>query len=306
VSWPAYLDLYESGELGERAERALAQLAACTLCPRACRVDRTSGETGVCGIGRTAVVASTGPHFGEERVLRGSGGSGTIFFCGCNLNCVFCQNWDISHERHGREVGADELGAAMLELQALGCHNINLVTPSHVVPQILEALSPAVEGGLTLPIVYNTSGYDAVETLRLLYGVVDIYMPDFKYWTDERAERFLTARDYPQRAREAIAEMHRQTGDLELDRFGIARRGVLVRHLVMPDATTESEATLSWIASLIPDTFVNVMAQYRPQGAVLDDPRRFAEIDRQPSSDEYDTVLKTAARLGLHRASAAG
>jgi len=305
MSWPAYLDLCESGELGERASRALAQLADCTLCPRACHVDRGAGETGVCGVGRRAILASAGPHFGEERVLRGNGGSGTVFFSGCNLNCVFCQNWDISHERGGRPAGPGPLAAAMLDLQALGCHNINLVTPSHVVPQVLEALAFAVKGGLRLPLVYNTSAYDAVQTLRLLDGVVDVYMPDFKYWSEASSERFLTAGDYPRRAREAIAEMHRQTGDLELDDEGVARRGLLVRHLVMPGAGQESAAILGWLAALSPDTFVNVMAQYRPQGDVAADPDRFAGIAHKPTSDEFTATLETAARLGLRRVGAA-
>ncbi len=233
-AWPAYLALHQTGELACRARELEARLAACTLCPRRCGSDRRSGADGVCGIGDRAVVASAGPHFGEEAPISGRRGSGTIFFSGCNLLCSFCQNSDISHGRAGRTVTARELAGIMLQLQDTGCHNINLVTPSHIVPQVLAALDIAAGEGLTLPLVYNTGGYDSLDTLRRLEGIVDIYMPDFKYASGEVADRLSGAPDYPEVARAALTEMHRQTGDLVLDAAGVARRGLLVRHLVLP------------------------------------------------------------------------
>jgi putative pyruvate formate lyase activating enzyme len=302
MSRPAYLARFASGELQERARNASLLLVGCRLCPRRCGADRWRGRAGVCGIGTRARVASHGPHHGEERCLSGRRGSGTVFLSGCNLGCVFCQNWEISHEREGREVGAAELAAMMLDLQALGCHNVNLVTPSHVVPQILEALVLATPEGLSLPLVYNTSGYDAVETLRLLDGVVDVYMPDFKYWDREAAARDLTAADYPKAAREAVAEMHRQVGDLVLDDDGLARRGLLVRHLVMPGMLDQSRQIFAWLAKLSPDTAVNVMAQYRPEGRVLRAPRDYPALARRLTRDDYEAALAEARKAGLRRA----
>jgi putative pyruvate formate lyase activating enzyme len=304
MSWPAYLDFARSGELARRMARAQRLLRSCVLCPRRCRVDRLE-EVGVCGTGRLARVAGCGPHHGEERCLSGTGGSGTIFFSGCNLGCLFCQNWDISHATAGEEVDANTLAGLMLDLQGMGCHNINLVTPSHVVPQVLEALPLAVEGGLRLPLVYNTSAYDSLATLRLLDGVVDIYMPDFKYWTAEAGERFLTARDYAGTARRAIAEMHRQAGDLVIDPHGLACRGVLVRHLVMPGGLSESERILAWLAQLSPHMFVNLMPQYRPQGRVQAESERLGAIARCLTSDEFREALRLAVAAGLSRAQAA-
>jgi len=334
MSGRAYARLHERGELQRRADSAARLLTDCTVCPRRCRVDRLHGDLGECGIGAAAVVASAGPHHGEEAVLSGWGGSGTIFFSGCSLHCVFCQNDDISHasSASGREddishassdsgrsddvvhgagsrsqrpageaVGPDELAALMIGLQDAGCHNINLVTPSHVVPQILAALPTAVEAGLHLPLVYNTSGYDAVETLALLDGVVDVYMPDFKVWDPDLAERILTARDYPAVARAAITEMHRQVGDLATDRHGVALRGLLVRHLVMPDATGETVAILHWLADLGPDTAVNVMGQYRPAGRVLREHGRWPALERALTREEHRSALRTAAAAGLIR-----
>jgi len=232
---PPYLALHASGELAERARRALALLEGrCLVCPRLCKVDRLADGAGLCRVGRRAVVASHFPHFGEENCLRGRRGSGTIFFSGCNLRCVFCQNHDISWQLHGERVTPDGLAGMMLELQAIGCHNINWVTPEHVVPQILEALPLAVDGGLTLPLVYNTSAYDSPDSLALMDGIVDVYMPDFKLWSSELARRYLAKRDYPEVARHSLREMHRQVGDLVLDEHGMARRGLIVRHLVMP------------------------------------------------------------------------
>ncbi len=296
----AYVALWRSGELQDRAETAMERLAECTLCPRQCAVDRNVQPGTVCRTGRRAEVSSYFAHFGEEDCLRGSRGSGTIFFTHCNLRCVFCQNYETSHLGDGRPVTARELAGMMLELQARGCHNINLVTPSHVVAQLLEALLLAVEGGLRLPIVYNTSAYDRVETLRLLDGVVDIYMPDFKWWSQHAAKRYANAPDYPLVARAAIREMHRQVGPLVMDEAGVALRGLLLRHLVMPEGVAGSPHILRWIArELGPDTYVNVMAQYRPGGEVR--PERFGEIARSLRAEEFVQALAEADAAGLWR-----
>jgi putative pyruvate formate lyase activating enzyme len=298
--WPAYLRL-ESAELRRRAEAALDLLRSCEVCPRNCRVDRLAGRWSFCKIGRYAVVSSAFPHFGEEDCLRGWNGSGTIFFSMCNLRCAFCQNADISQQKAGREVTPRELAGLMLALQERGCHNINLVTPEHVVPQILEALPPAVELGLRLPLVYNTSSYDSMHSLRLLEGVVDIYMPDFKYWDREASRLYLKAPDYPDVARRTIAEMHRQVGPLVIDGSGLARRGLLLRHLVMPGAEDDTRQIMTWIArTLGPDTYVNVMAQYRPAGQVGRNPR-YAAINRRIRPDEYASAATAARDAGLYR-----
>ncbi len=236
---PAYLRL-GFDEIERRAEEAVTTLASCQVCPRNCRVDRLQGRTAVCKSGRYALVGSHFPHFGEEDCLRGWNGSGTIFFSWCNLRCVFCQNFDISQKGEGNVTPPERLAAMMLELQARGCHNINFVTPEHVVPQILEALPLAIRGGLRLPIVYNTSAYDSLESLRWMDGIVDIYMPDFKVWDSAVAKRYLKAPDYPEAARAAVREMHRQVGSLVMDEHGLAQRGLLVRHLVMPGMLEET------------------------------------------------------------------
>src|SRR5213593_404160 len=264
-SRPAYLTLLDSGELERRAAEAVAALKDCTVCPRDCHVDRLEDKRMFCATGRRARVASHFPHFGEEDCLRGRKGSGTIFFSWCNLRCVFCQNGDISQRPDGDEVDARGLAEMMLELQARGCHNINFVTPEHVVPQVLEGVFEAARRGLRLPLVYNTSSYDSMESLRWLDGVVDIYMPDFKYWDPEKAGRYLKAPDYPAVARRTIAEMHRQTGNLVLDSRGLARRGLLVRHLVMPGAVEDGIRIIDWLAREVsPRAYVNVMDQYFP------------------------------------------
>ncbi len=296
--WPAYLGLLETGRLTGRARLAAEMQRECRLCPRGCRALRAAGEAGICGTGSQAVVASYGPHHGEESCLSGWRGSGTIFFSGCSLGCVFCQNHDISQRRSGSPVTAQGLAAIMLELQELGCHNINLVTPTHVVPQILEALEAAACAGLRLPLVYNTSGYDSVETLRLLEGAVDIYMPDVKSLDRDRAARYLNAPDYPEVVRDAVREMHRQVGPLVLDDRGLARRGLLVRHLVMPGCVDDTRRVLRFLASEIsPRTYVNVMAQYRPDNRVS--PETFPEISRPLSPEEYQEALLAARGLGL-------
>src|SRR5262249_24353371 len=247
-------------------------------------------------------VSSSSPHFGEEDCVRGGNGSGTIFFGWCTLRCVFCQNWETSQEGAGEEVSPPDLAAMMLELQARGCHNINFVTPEHVVPQILEALPYAFEGGLRLPIVYNTSGDDSLHSLALMDGIVDIYMPDFKYWDTHRAARYLKAKDYPEVVRAAVREMQRQVGALQLDDDGLARRGLLVRHLVMPGALDDTAAILEWLASAIgPDTYVNVMDQYRPEGSVLRQPDKYAELARRLTLEEHEAALERARQAGLGR-----
>lgn len=301
-TYPAYRALARSGELERRAAAAREALRACRVCPHACGVNRLEGQTGVCGVGRWARVASWFPHHGEEDCLRGWGGSGTIFLAGCNLRCVFCQNYDISHAPAGAPVTADRLADLMLELQAAGCHNVNWVTPSHVVPQLLEALARAAERGLRLPIVYNTSAYDAVETLRWLDGVVDLYLPDFKFWDPAVAARLTRAPDYPAVARAALREMHRQVGDLVCDASGLARRGLLVRHLVMPGGLAGTASVAAWLAREVsPHTCVNVMAQYRPAGAVRRVLGQFPGLARPLDAGEHAIALAEARAAGLHR-----
>jgi putative pyruvate formate lyase activating enzyme len=297
---PNSVALHRSGQLRERARQALELLGQerCRVCPRLCKVDRLADQPGLCKVGRRAVVASHFPHFGEEDCLRGHKGSGTIFFSGCNLRCVFCQNHEISWQLQGERVSPRRLAAMMLDLQHVGCHNINWVTPEHVVPQILEALPLAVAGGLRLPIVYNTSAYDSLDSLQLMDGIVDVYMPDFKLWSSELSRRYLAKRDYAEVARRTVAEMHRQVGDLVFDEHGLARRGLLVRHLVMPGLVEETEAILRWIAEQVGrNTYVDVMAQYYPAGRSGE----FAEIDRHLYRSEFEHALAVADGLGLRR-----
>jgi len=297
---PAYLHLYESGELARRVDLAVEKLRDCTLCPRNCHVNRFENKFAVCRTGRHAVVSSAFAHFGEEDCLRGWRGSGTIFFGFCNLRCVFCQNYETSWLGEGRPTPPEEIAAMMLDLQAQGCHNINFVTPEHVVPQILEALLLAVRGGLRLPLVYNTGAYDSLDSLQLMDGVVDIYMPDFKFWDGEMARLYARAPDYPEAARRAIREMHRQVGPLVFDEQGLALRGVLLRHLVMPGEVAGSREVLAWIArELGPDTFINLMNQYRPAGKVTFS--QFPEINRRITRAEFAAALAAARSLGLHR-----
>ena len=295
------MSTWRSGGLPDKVEAARRELRDCFACPRVCGVDRLADEEGACRIGRRARVTAAFAHGGEEDCLRGWRGSGTIFFGSCNLRCVFCQNWDISQGPAGRECTDEELAALMLDLQAAGCHNINLVTPEHVAPQIVEALAIAVPQGLRIPVVYNTSSYDAPVSLRLMEGLVDIYMPDFKFWEPETARRLARAKDYPKVARSAIKEMHRQVGDLVVDSGGLARRGLLVRHLVMPGQTDEAAAIFDWLADEVSaDTFVNIMAQYRPEHRVPG-ADRYADIGRRPSSDEIRAAHRAAIDAGLWR-----
>jgi putative pyruvate formate lyase activating enzyme len=294
---PAYAALLKSGELAERARMAVERLRSCDLCARYCRVNRLESAKGaVCRTGRRAVVHSFGPHHGEERPIRGRRGSGTLFFSWCNLRCVFCQNWEISQQGLGQEVEADELAGIMLELQQAGCHNVNLVTPSHVVAQTLEALVVAAGRGLALPLVYNTGGYDSPEALALLDGVVDIYMPDMKYGDSEVAHRYSHVRGYVEVNQAAVREMHRQVGDLVLGDDGVARRGLLVRHLVLPGDLANTERVFAFLAREIsPRTHVNLMAQYRPCYRAYDCP----PLDRSITPEEWRAALAVARRYGL-------
>ena len=298
---PAYLKTHEEGRLKEKVEEALSALADCTLCPRNCHVDRAANRFGVCKSGRYARVASAFPHFGEEDVLRGWRGSGTIFFSWCNLRCVFCQNFEVSQMGEGEELTPRELARLMLRLQEIGCHNINFVTPEHVVAQILEAIPHAIEMGLRLPIVYNTSSYDSLHSIQLMDGVVDIYMPDFKLWHREHARKYLLAPDYPEVARQVVKAMHRQVGELVVDENGLALRGVLVRHLVMPGLMEDTREIMAFLArELSPDTYVNIMDQYYPAWKAKSDPK-YGEINRRLQAREMAEAYACAREAGLWR-----
>eukprot|EP00197_Chlamydomonas_leiostraca_P002104 CAMPEP_0202857680 /NCGR_PEP_ID=MMETSP1391-20130828/528_1 /ASSEMBLY_ACC=CAM_ASM_000867 /TAXON_ID=1034604 /ORGANISM="Chlamydomonas leiostraca, Strain SAG 11-49" /LENGTH=310 /DNA_ID=CAMNT_0049536515 /DNA_START=177 /DNA_END=1112 /DNA_ORIENTATION=+ len=298
------------GKLKAKVSAALEELKNCKACPHECGVDRTQDVLGVCNVGRKVIVNTIAPHFGEESVLQGQRGSGTVFFNLCNLRCVFCQNWDVSQRSAGFHLTADELADWMMQLQEVGgCHNINLVTPEHVAPQVVEAIGAAVVKGLALPIVYNTSAYDSVSSLKMLEGLVDIYLPDFKFWSAAASHRYTKARDYPEVARAAIAEMHRQVGDLVFSPDGLAQSGLLVRHLAMPGQVEEGKAILSWLADHVSkDTYVHVMEQYRPDHLVgVGDRRaregvtRYDEIDRPVSRGEAQALRKHARAVGLWR-----
>ncbi|HAM50571.1 MAG TPA: radical SAM protein [Nitrospiraceae bacterium] len=295
---PMYIEAHRTGKLTEGIKKAYKILENCRLCPRECEVNRLENEKSICRTGRLAVVSSYNPHFGEEDPLVGINGSGTIFITNCNLLCVFCQNWEVSHLGGGNEVDSKTLADMMLHLQGQGCHNINFVTPTHVVPQILEALPHAIEGGLNVPLVYNTGGYDAVESLRLLEGIFDIYMPDFKFWDTEMARKYLKAPDYPERAREALKEMHRQVGDLTLDENGVALKGIILRHLVMPGGVAGTRDIMRFIAKEIStNTYVNIMDQYRPCGNAS----QYPPLNRRITNDEYEEALQAAREEGITR-----
>ena len=295
---PAYLALSRSGELEDRAAILWARLSECTLCPRECKADRLAGKIGVCRTTAEVKVSSYGPHFGEEPELVGFRGSGTIFFTNCNLWCLFCQNYTISHLKEGAPVSISQLVGAMLYLQGIGCHNINLVTPTHVVPQIVKAVAFAVKLGLRIPLVYNCGGYESVETLKMLDGIINIYMPDIKYSVDQNARRYSGVKDYWERVRPAIKEMHQQVGDLQVNETGIAERGLVIRHLVLPNDIAGSEEVLKFIATEIStDSYVNIMDQYRPCFKAF----MFKELNRPITPTEYKEVLLEARTLGLHR-----
>jgi putative pyruvate formate lyase activating enzyme len=295
---PVYLETHRRGLLKPKVDAASEILSQCELCPHRCLVNRHEGGLGICRTGDKPVVSSYSPHFGEEDPLVGRKGSGTIFFTHCNLFCIFCQNWEISHGGEGEEITASDLASIMLFLQRKGCHNINFVTPSHQVAQILEALPLAIDGGLNVPLVYNTGGYDAVETLRLLDGVIDIYMPDFKFWDPAVAAQLCAGADYLEVARLAFKEMHRQVGDLVTDAAGVARRGLLVRHLVLPDNLAGTKEVMEFLArELSPNTYVNVMGQYRPCGEAHKHP----SLTRFPTGLELAEAERLAREAGLTR-----
>lgn len=295
---PSYISLYESGELFERIEALGSILEKCALCPRRCGANRLKGELGTCRGGAEAMVSSASPHFGEEPPLAGVFGSGTIFLTNCNLRCVFCQNCGISHLGRGREVTSTELAEIMAGLQRQGCHNINFVTPTHYAPQIIAALPEAIDRGLEAPLVWNCGGYESVEVIRLLDGIVDIYMPDVKYSEPEPAKEYSAAPAYPEVVREALLEMQRQVGDLVIDVRGIARRGLLIRHLVMPNGVAGSEKALRFIAEkLSKNAYVNIMDQYRPVYRAGE----YGEINRPVTQAEWEEAVRAAHGFGLHR-----
>jgi len=294
---PAYAVMERNAKLTERIAQAYALFSECRLCPRQCGVNRISGEIGFCQAPAKAVVYSANPHFGEEVPLVGKKGSGTIFFSNCNLRCVFCQNWPISHEGRGNEIEDEDLASMMVNLQKIGCHNINLVTPTHVMPNILKATRLAFQKGLRIPLVYNTSGYERVEILRLLDGIVDIYLPDMKFMHSSQAEKYLGgAADYPEIAKQAVLEMHRQVGVLQTDRNDVALRGLVIRHLVMPNRVAGTKEFVEWVATNLPKTtYVNIMHQYHVDYKAFEYP----QIYRGITSGEYLEAMEWAEACGL-------
>lgn len=295
---PAYIHAYETGSLKKKAEKACQALKNCTLCPRECGVNRTAGETGICQTGKKAVVCSFHAHFGEESPLVGTNGSGTIFFTYCNLMCNFCQNYEISHGGDGEAVVPEQIARMMLILEEQGCHNINFVSPSHVVPQILAAVCLAVEEGLSVPLVYNTGSYDKVETLKLLEGVVDIYMPDFKFQEPDIAESTCNAKDYREYARKAILEMHRQVGDLVTNESGVAEQGLIIRHLVLPNNLAGTLEAMMFISQHVSkNSYVNIMPQYRPCGMA----HETKGMNRGITGEEFETAVRDAENAEIHR-----
>ena len=295
---PSYLTLYRSGELEDRAARAVEMLRACMICPHRCRANRLEGKAGLCRTGSDAIVSSYGPHFGEEKPLVGTHGSGTIFFSYCNLRCVFCQNHSISQSGEGETVDAKTLAGMMLSLESRGCHNINLITPTHVVPQILSARVIAADKGLSIPLVYNCGGYESMETLKLLNGIIDIYMPDMKYADEPSGRGFSGAKNYPEVNHKAVKEMHRQVGDLQLDERGIAQRGLIIRHLVLPNDIAGTRGVVSFIAREISkNTYLNIMDQYHPCYRANEIPR----ISRLLKPEEFTEAVNIAREYGLGR-----
>jgi len=295
---PSYIKLYETGELNKRIAVFNRMLEDCHVCPRNCGVNRLEGEKGVCRVGGLPMVSSFHAHFGEERPLVGYYGSGTIFLTYCNLKCLFCQNYDISHLGEGDEFSVEELGSMMVSLMRQGCHNINFVTPTHQVPQIVSALPYAIDKGLEIPLVYNCGGYESVETIRLLDGIFDIYMPDFKYGSNEAAKKLSAAPDYVETAKESIKEMHRQAGDLVMDKMGIAQKGLLIRHLVLPGGFAGTREVMKFIVNEISkNTYVNIMDQYRPCYKAFEHP----PMDRRITGEEFEEAVRIAREEGLGR-----
>jgi len=295
---PLYLEKLNPVELKNRSEILRQLLAECRICPNECAINRLEGETGNCNSTDEVVISSYGPHYGEEPELVGIYGSGTIFFTNCNMACIYCQNYDISQLGLGKKISIEELSDIMISLQSRGCHNINFVTPTHFVPQIVDALIIAIEKGLEIPLVYNSGGYESVETLRLLEDIIDIYMPDIKYSNDEIASRLSGVKNYWNVVRAAVKEMYRQVGNLHIDRKGIAKRGLLIRHLVLPDNLSGSEKVIDFIADEISkDSYVNIMDQYHPAFKVSENDK----LNRRINSDEYEKVIAYAKQKGLHR-----
>jgi putative pyruvate formate lyase activating enzyme len=295
---PSYITLHEKGELRQRIKLLKEFLKECRLCPRECRVNRLDGEAGVCQAGSELMVSSAFPHFGEEPPLVGYQGSGTIFLTHCNLRCIFCQNYDISHLGGGERITSSDMARNMIRLQEMDCHNINFVTPTHYAPQIVGSFPEAIEKGLRLPIVYNCSGYESMEVIRLLEGIVDIYMPDVKYLDEKHSKRFSNAPDYPEVIKKILKEMHRQVGDLTTNAKGIAERGLLIRHLVMPNEVASSEAVFKFIAEEISvHSYVNIMDQYRPEYRA----HEYPEINRRITHKEYMEAIQWAKLYQLYR-----
>ncbi|HHT63926.1 MAG: radical SAM protein [Bacillota bacterium] len=295
---PGYLLLAQTGELKKRADDAREFLKNCRLCPQLCGINRTVGEKGICRAGDSILVSSVTPHFGEEKVLVGKKGSGTIFFGLCNLKCVFCQNYELSHFGEGHKITVEQFADAMLQLQDLGCHNINFVSPTHFAAQIVQAVAIAADMGLNIPLVYNTGGFDSIETLKLLVGIIDIYMPDVKFWDEGKAYLYLKAKGYPKVMKAAIKEMHRQVGDLKIDENGLAYKGLLVRHLVMPRGLAGTKEIMIFLAQEIsPSTYVNIMGQYQPCYLAKD----FPELNRAITRKELMDAVRLAEEAGLTR-----
>jgi len=293
---PSYINLYESGELKSRLDLLKVILEDCTLCPRECRVNRLNGEQGFCKSGARLMVSSIGPHFGEEPPLVGHHGSGTIFLTGCNLSCVFCQNYEISQMRDGKEFETHDLARGMLALQKMGCHNINFVTPTHYIPQIVDALLIAVQNGLRIPLVYNCGGYESINAIRLLDGIFDIYMPDIKYGDNEAGMKYSKAPGYFDVVTDVVAEMYRQVGDLVINSDGIAEKGLLIRHLVLPSGLAATEKVVRFITKLSTESYVNIMDQYRPQYKA----NEYPELNRRISSTEFNEAILIAKKAGLN------
>lgn len=297
MKYPGYLNL-SNKKFDKRIKKLFKILEKCEICPRKCHINRLKNQKGFCQLGGLPQVSSYNPHFGEESVLVGSYGSGTIFFTSCNLSCVYCQNYDISQLRIGKEISFEKLADIMLELQNKGCHNINLVTPTCQIPQIIKALSIAIKKNLNLPLVYNTNAYDSVESLKLLDGIIDIYMPDVKYANKKTAIKYSSAPKYPDIMKKALKEMHRQVGDLIIDKKGIAKTGLLVRHLVLPNNIAGSEEIFNFLAQEISkNTFVNIMNQYYPYFRA----KNFPEVNRPITVKEYSQAINLAKKLGLKR-----
>ena len=294
---PRYVQLYEAGELEDRVAKGYEMLKSCNLCARNCGVNRLEDEKGFCNSGSRIMVSSAEPHFGEEPPLVGRYGSGTIFFTNCNLRCVLCQNYYISQLGEGQEIESEQLAGIMLELQKAGCHNINFVSPTHYIPQILDSLLIAVKSGLRIPLVHNCGGYESIESLKLLDGVFDIYMPDIKYGDNDMGEKYSNAPNYFDVVTAAVSEMHRQVGDLGINQEGIAERGLLIRHLVLPGNLAGTEKVVEFVSRLSKNTYINIMAQYRPQNKASDYP----ELNRMISSEEFMNAISLAEKAGLRR-----